>query len=241
MIKGNLLASTNYEDIAQASQAGFKILFVGDTLDSPTNIQGIISAVPFTPDYKALSTIIDGNIDAFDEMYVEGLRSASASELIAIIIMALVNGTNILMYFPPDVMQLRYPYILKQYLERYHGLIFEFDARTFKYNPNFNFINTRIVYLFNMIDVLSFINASDGEQYDAQLLNKLRIDIHNNLGANTNISDRELLILIDNIRHSKGVQHQQNQQVDNQITTQTKSNVPTPPKKRKLFEKAQVS
>lgn len=197
LITGQIIATADLFVIDEAARSGFKLLYVGDVLETPKQ-WNFINAIGFVPDYQCMSAIIEGDDNRFALSYIQNLKNPMAEELFAIILAALCKGTGIMLYFPEDTLQLKYPYLLMQYMQDNYGLIVGDKSNPFSYNQVFDSSNTRLMYLYKLVDWKTYILNVD--EADPMILMRLREDLCPLYSIPINISDVDMINEVTRIK-----------------------------------------
>lgn len=196
-IKGQIIASSNLAIVDECARQGFALIYVGDELEMPKQWK-FITATAFTPNYQAMCAQIEGDEARFASMYLQELLTDNAQELMAIILAALCKGTRILMYFPEESVRLGYPILLMQYMANTHGITVGDKSYPFMYNPAFDYINLRLMYIFRLVDWKEYILSV--EEVDTVVLIRLREDLCPIYNIPINISDADMVTKVTEIK-----------------------------------------
>lgn len=176
-----------------------KILYVGDLMDRPAGVD-CINATNLCPDYTTLEIYIEfGDKDnAFMNAYVSYLNaSPAAGEVFATILYALSTGINVVMYMPPETLELRYPSYLLQYIESVYGLTAATNSTQYAYNPAFKDNNVRTMYMFNLVPPLFFIQNC--ETMDDMVLAKVKRDYLQKYPEIASYSSQQMYQFVENV------------------------------------------
>lgn len=171
---GSIIATSNLDVVKCSIMNGFKAMYIGDPMYIPQDIN-LINGSIFTPDYQVMSLIIDSNDDMFTKAYIDYLNGPQCEEMFAVLIAALFKGINIILYFPEDSIQLKYPILFMQFLFNRYGVVVGDNNTPFSFNMALYPSNMRLLYLYSLIDWRQYIlSVEDLDQY---VLSKLRQDI----------------------------------------------------------------
>ena len=194
-----LFATSNMEVVASAAQQGFKLLFIGDTMDMPKQFP-FINAITFTPDSRSICALLEGEEKIFAEMYLMSLATEVNEKMFAVILGALNKGQKILLFFPEDTQQLKYPYLLLKYFNDKFGIRVGDKTTECMYNDNYDYSNLSFMY---MNDILSWqeyiLNIDNLDQF---VLVKLRKDLCDKYNIPTDIDDISMVNKVQEIKHS---------------------------------------
>lgn len=193
-----ILATSDMGVVDTAARQGFKLIFVGDQMEIPSGYN-FVNAVHFTPDYKTICAIIENGDDALvSQLYFASLSTPVAEETFAVIIGALSQGNNIMIYFPNDTLQLKYPYLLLHYILERFGIRIGDKNTPCSYNPAYDTLNLRLLYIYRIIPWNSFIMAVN--DLDPVVLIRLREDLCELYSIPVNISDEEMVVKVQQIK-----------------------------------------
>lgn len=140
-----------------------RVLYVSDPEGDTDFIRanGLIFADPFVPMYDTLEFLINGNEQEFTNMYIASLESEEAQLFFTTIVTAIYKGIDILLYFPLDVLDLKYPYLLFGHLISKYGITGEWDGTMANVNPQFRNYHAEIMYLNNCITPQEYLYLTE--------------------------------------------------------------------------------
>lgn len=177
MLKGKLVASSDINVVNQALINGAKVIYLGDPVSiDPYYKDKFVVASSLTPDYPTMAMQVDGNEAGFIQMYTSSLNSKAAIEMIAVILVCLYKGVNILLYVPQEAMGLNFIQCLLKFLEYNYGVTTQTNTTMFEFNPNFTSKVMELLYLNNLITSQEFLITSD--TLDDMVLRKLVNELH---------------------------------------------------------------
>lgn len=197
MLKGKLFATKDVNTVFSLVGYGAKALYMGDKDSGDSIPKGIDFIYPMSlvPSYDILSHFINNDLQRYEAEYHRYLNRPLAHEAIATIIGSLYFGNNIVMLFPQDVEMLGYPSILLNELANVYGITAETKTSQFYYDISKNTFNLRLMYLYNIINAVDFILASD--TLDDVVINKLRKEIPSDWCVPTDINNMEFTEVIE--------------------------------------------
>lgn len=157
---GSLLRTNNITEVQMASvNPNTKILFVSD----PEGYQDIIRqlrmvvASAWVPDYNVMEADLNGDINEFTLKYLDYLNRPESQVMFATILLALYQKKDLVMYFPPEALDFKYPDTLMQYIYDNYGIC----VGNSSYRPEFNQLYSdriySILYSYSFIPVQDFI------------------------------------------------------------------------------------
>lgn len=180
VIKGTLTITTdiNLAAYTAASYQNTRVLYIADT--GGTDIKSInpafVSGIALVPDYQTLSYAISGDYQAFTNAYTNYLNGETPAAYIAAILAALMQGIDIVFYFPPDTVELQYPKFMMDFLVCNFGIMAASESTQFAYNHAYDDTILNFIYLNDAISAAEFLYMS--ENVDQQCLYKLIYDYH---------------------------------------------------------------
>lgn len=159
IFKGMLSSTSDLSLATQCAMSGWKILYVGDPCGAENIIRQyqFIMAMPLVPEYQILCKEIDGAIAEFDLEYEDQLMRNDASDFFAGILTAMLTGINVMLFFPEETSQLRYPTVLMGYIYNTFGIIAANMNIRYTYNDDYNANNLVFMYTKNTIDTKTFL------------------------------------------------------------------------------------
>lgn len=194
---GQIFATSDMGVVDTAARTGYKLIYVGDQLEMPQGYK-FVNAIMFTPDYKTMSAIIEGNQQRVAENYYASLQTPQAEELFAIIIGALRSNSQIMIYFPNETLQLKYPYLLLEHMLNKYGIRVGDNNNPFAYNPSYDMSNFRLLYLYNLVTWQEFILNT--EDLDDFTIAKLKQELCQQFNIPVNISNIDMVNEIQKIK-----------------------------------------
>lgn len=194
---GQIFATSDMGVVDTAARTGYKLIYVGDQLEMPQGYK-FVNAIMFTPDYKTMSAIIEGNQQRVAENYYASLQTPQAEELFAIIIGALRSNSQIMIYFPNETLQLKYPYLLLEHMLNKYGIRVGDNNNPFIYNPAYDTSNFRLLYLYNLVTWQEFILNT--EDLDDFTIAKLKQELCQQFNIPVNISNIDMVNEIQKIK-----------------------------------------
>lgn len=197
LIKGQLFATSDMDIVDTAAKQGFKLIYVGDQFEMPTGYN-FVNAIGLTPDYITMTAVVEGNTEKFTQSYINMLSTPATEEMIAVIIGALKNGANIMIYFPHDTLQLEYPYIFLQYLQDRFGIIVGAKENQFMYNQAFDAANARLLYIYRIIPWNEYLLMTD--DVDPVTIIRFKEDLSQQFNIPADIKDEDMVLKLQQIK-----------------------------------------
>lgn len=188
MLKGQLWATSDMSLVMQAITRGFKAIYLGDPISLEPNLKDcFVTATSLTPDYQTMSLQVDGDENAFVNMYIASLNSKAAVEMFSVIFACLYKGTSIIFYLPPESSGLNFVQYLLQFIEMNYGITTKTNTTEFAFNPSFSGRIAELMYINNLISSQEFLINSDS--LDDISLRKLVNELHPMVKDPTDIND----------------------------------------------------
>lgn len=161
MIRFNaqIYATEKVDKAMLCQQSGAKILYIGEPdpyLDQVTG-NSIIYASILTPPYDALQAVLNEDYVRFGAVYTEHLNTNEAQMFIATITAAIYKGINIVLLFPEDTAELKYPDFLMKFIFTNLGIQIATDDYPFMYNNAFDDIILDLLYRHNCISPYEYV------------------------------------------------------------------------------------
>lgn len=197
IIKGQIFATSDMAVVDTAARQGYKLIYVGDQFEMPKGYN-FVNALGLTPDYLTMTSIVEGNTEKFTQSYLNMLASPATEEMIAIIIGALSQGICIMIYFPHDTLQLEYPYLFLQYMQDRFGIIIGAKENQFMYNPAFDPINARLLYIYKLIPWNEYLLMTD--DVDPVTLIRFKEDLSRQFNIPADITDEDMVSKLQSIK-----------------------------------------
>lgn len=177
--KASLLATSDINFIMTASMdPNTKILYLGDPVGAQDIIKGyrLIVAGPWVPDTTVMESDLNGVYEEFCARYTDYLNSNESQMLLATLVKALYIGKNVILFFPPETSEFKYPQFLLQYLQNFAGLCAATPNNNgFFFDTRFNDRISYLMYYYNIITPQEFILMT--ESMDISSLSKLIMDL----------------------------------------------------------------
>lgn len=177
---GSLLCTNNINDAQMASvNPNTRILFISD----PEGYQDIIRSMrmivssAWVPDYNIMEADLNGDINEFILKYLDYLNRPEAQMMFATILLALYQKKDLVMFFPPEAWEFKYPNALLKYISDNYGI-----AVNAGFNPAYSDKISSILYEYSFIPVQDFILESNSMDFNdlVKVINELNIPIDSN-------------------------------------------------------------
>lgn len=133
------------------------------------------------PPYEAVAAKLDGNIEQFNNVYVSYLSQSEPLMFMSIVLRALYNGKNILLYITKDELQMGYMNTLAQYFRYNFGIIFGSEHNQYYFDHNYLPQALSIMYMNDLMTgyelLSSFPPNIDLRVVNVNMVSKLAIEI----------------------------------------------------------------
>lgn len=197
LVKGQIFATSDIGVVESAANNGYKLIYIGDSMEKPAQYP-FTDAVVFSPNYNCICAVIEDDIPRFEALYLDLLSAPPAQELFAIILAALANGSNILIYFNKESLQLKYPYVLMTYFLNQFGIRVGDKSSPFSYDERYDPAVIRQLYLFRLIGWKEYLMKA--ESVDPLVLIRLREDLCVLYNISQDINDIEMTKKVEEIQ-----------------------------------------
>ena len=177
MLKAQLWATKDINLVNQALMQGFKVIYLGDPISiDPAYKDIFVLASSFVPDYQMMALQIEGNEQAFAQMYYSSLNSQPAIEMMSLILVCLYRGTGVMFYLPPEASGLNYIQYLLEFIKYNYGIETQTKSTHFDFDINFSNKIIALLYLNNLVTAQEFLLTSGA--LDEMTLRKLVTELH---------------------------------------------------------------
>ena len=159
MMKGNIYVTTDMNIVISqfnTRDPNTKIIFL-DEVD-PGVIQTIrpVIGTILLPEYKGTCARLDNNMDQYRALYIEHLLGEECTSYIAVILRALMNGVNILIYTTKDSYEMYFP-VLYEFILNSYGLSIGTAQTQPIFNTNFTPPICNLLYTLSLMSFKEFM------------------------------------------------------------------------------------
>ena len=177
MLRGQLWATSDFNLVEQSLRQGIKVIYLGDPISiNPMYKDAFVIATSLTPDYQTMAMQVDGNEQAFAQMYIASLNSKAAVEMMSVIFACLYKGTSIMFYLPQEAAGLNFIQYLLQFIHNNYGIQTQTKTTQFSFDPAFTGRIIELLYINNLVSAQEFLLHS--ESLDQISLRKLVAELH---------------------------------------------------------------
>lgn len=191
MMNGTLNIITDPQLIMQSTvgSPNIKVLVIsGNMNESDQFIQATNASLVsvLLPPPSASMMEMDGNIQGYLESYYEYLNSGHAFMFVCVILRAIYNDINVVLYTTPEESQLSFMSVIAQFFQNQFGITIGTIDQPYQFNPNYFSMILEIMYLNNMMtaDELLYSYPENIQMQNQYLLTKLYSDIIPYIGTN---------------------------------------------------------
>ncbi|MCK9198844.1 MAG: hypothetical protein M0P49_04505 [Bacilli bacterium] len=161
LLNGDIRITDNADEL-KSLMFTHRIIFIGEPEFCLVEMTNGIPASLFIPPYEIIMDEMDGNMESFIKKYTAYLFSRECSEYIALIIRALYDGTNILLYLSKDESEMWYSKTLCDFLKNQYGITISYLSMPAIFNENYSNIVCDFLYSFDLMSIDEFfINYPD--------------------------------------------------------------------------------
>lgn len=153
---------TNDPQIVLNSAQNYSIICISGESDTYQDLIKATNASVATillPSYDAVMMELDGNIDGFVNAYFMHLSSNEPSMFINLILRALYNGTNILLYLTKEESKLNYINVFAKYFNDVFGITIGTESSPYIFNPLYLPIVYDTLYLNDLMTVSEYLGG----------------------------------------------------------------------------------
>ncbi len=166
ILHGDIRITSNIDEVNKLMFT-HRIIFIGEPIPEIMQSTNAISASLFIPPYEIIMSEMDGKLDEFVNAYVLYLNGRECSEYIALIIRALYEGTNILLYLSKDESETLYSKILLKFLNQQYGIVVSIGDIPSMFIQSYSSIICNFLYSFNLMSAEEFfLNYPDNKDIE---------------------------------------------------------------------------
>lgn len=203
-LSGMLISTSDIQYVQTAAiDPNTKILYLGDPEGQQQLLQNfhMIVAGSWVPDYLVMEADLNGNVGEFEAKYIDYLNREESQMLIATVFTALYKGKNIILFFPPETVEFKYPAFLLQYLLCNYGIRAATSNNVpYGFDSRFGDKAAYIMYFYNTISPIEFILLT--ESMDINSLRKVIVDMNIPVTGNIVANPKPVLDWIEEYKQS---------------------------------------
>ncbi len=155
LLNGDIRITNNIDEV-KALMFMHRVIFIGEPDEVLLKMTNGIPASLFIPPYEIIMDEMDGHMELFVKKYTLYLCSRECSEYIALIIRALYDGTNILLYLSKDESEMWYSKVLCDFLKSQYGITVSHLSMPAIFNENYSNIVCDFLYSFDLMSIDEF-------------------------------------------------------------------------------------
>ncbi|MGL5330506.1 MAG: hypothetical protein ACRDD7_14640 [Peptostreptococcaceae bacterium] len=177
MFKGTLYV-TNDINVVQTVMVSNRIIIVGEPDAAFVQSTGAVVGSVLLPPYNAMIARMDNDMNSFSQLYNDYLLQKEPSTFITVILRALYNGTNIVLYCPSDEFTLYFEELYKHMIYNY-GIYIGTISSPFNFDPSFAGKICAMMYFYDLFNVQElFIAYPKGVDIPDDIVMKLIGDLN---------------------------------------------------------------
>lgn len=155
-----MLLCTDYRE-AQALlyDSRFRALVVSDgATETPLDhFPGAVQASILLPPYEAVAALLDGQYQAFQQMYWAYLASVEVDTFLTCVVRAMQKGINMILYTSEEEYRLGFMAYLIGYIQQNFGISPAIPGESvYMYNPAFDWVNISKIYGYDLMNAQEF-------------------------------------------------------------------------------------
>ena len=190
MLKGNILLSSNVDDVMKLATNHLVICISGETHNYKQMIDviGATEASILMPPYEALVAELDGDMKLFESLYFTHLSTLKiATTFIALIVRALFDGKNVLLYLTPEESKMAYIQFFLIYFKKYLGIsIGTFNGNDCAFDTNYTPVILNLMLLNDILSYQKYLKFyPEDKPLPVEVVHKLSNVMDNNLPINS--------------------------------------------------------
>lgn len=155
ILSGDIRITDNVDEL-KSLMFTHRVIFIGEPDDNLLKMTNGIPASLFIPPYEIIIDEMDGNIEVFVNKYMGYLFSRECSQYIALIIRALYDGINILLYLSKEESEMMYSKILCDLLKSQYGITVSYLLTPAIFNENYSNVICDFLYSFDLMSTDEF-------------------------------------------------------------------------------------
>lgn len=177
MLKGSLYVTTDINVVSQMLSTN-RLVIIGEPDQTLVQSTNAMVASILLPPYNCMMAKMDNDIPQFTQLYYNHLMSNEVSNFIAVMIRALYNGTNILLYSTQDEFSLYFEQFYNFMISNY-GIYIGTPVNQFTVDPNYFWKLCSTMYLYELFTVEEFfVNYPQGLEIPDEIIRKLIYELN---------------------------------------------------------------
>lgn len=153
MFTGNMMITTDI-NVVKNLLGSHRVVIIGENnipAAELTSINGIVGSI-LLPTYPAMMAYLDNNIQEFYRLYNDHLHSQECSSFIAVLLKAMIQNMNLLLYMTPDEYEIYFD-IFSNHMRNMYGISIGNAYNNFMYDINYSYNILSLLYLEDLITV----------------------------------------------------------------------------------------
>lgn len=160
--------------------------------EDPTanSLPNVVGGSILMPPYEAMMQLIDGNMQEFQRLYDQYLYSPVPDKMIILLIQALRQGINLILYLDKDA-EKTFASTLVQHFFYAYGITIGTPLNPFMYDSQYEEVILSKMYLYGNISVEQFfvMYPETGYIQDPIVINKLIADVQPNMIPSSSLEE----------------------------------------------------
>ena len=203
-LKGDISITNRIQDLEKC-RFTHKIIMIGEPDTSLAQEFNAIAGSLFMPPYEAVMQEMDGNLQAFHDIYANHLMSIECQEYIALIFRALYEGKNILLYLTKDESELAYSKVLLEFMAGAYGLLISpnIDIPA-SFSQTKSTVVSDLLYLYDLFTIEEYFINRLSEPINGAVLGKLVNELNPYVEQRTYEAYNNYFMRLDNMIKGQG-------------------------------------
>lgn len=158
-MKGSLYVTNDPQLVLNSAKDYSIICISGETDEYQSLIQATNASIAtiLLPSYDAVMMELDGNVEGFIGSYFNYLSSKEPSMFINLILRAIYNGTNVLLYLTKEESRMNYINVFAKYFADVFGITIGSETTQYIFNPAYLPIIFDTLYLNDLMTTAEYI------------------------------------------------------------------------------------
>lgn len=178
-MKGSIYITNNQQVVLNSAQNYSIICMSGETDNFKELIHATNASVAsvLLPPYDAVMLELDGDINGFVNAYYNYLSNNEPAMFISLILRALYNGTNILLYLTDEESKLNYMPVFSKYMHDVFGIIIGTETYQFSYNSGYLSVIYDTLYMNELMTSKEYIQSYPVNITNINIATRLAIEL----------------------------------------------------------------
>lgn len=166
-ILGQSVITIDLESTKNLYDSGWRIICISEVNEDKISMPDMMMGSLLIPPYDTMDLLLDGKYDEFAAMYSQYLYSSQEVEMmISIMLTALYQGVNIVLYVPKNVYELNFIPVLAAFISDTTGIVYGNPYTQAIYNKGYNDRNMARLYTDGFMQYSDMLVYTDGDIND---------------------------------------------------------------------------